>query len=98
MRVKVELHKDVVRYVRRSCNDDEVAAFYEQLERLRTDPIDDSEPTTDPRLSKYMLRFFRIGNNLAIFEYDPARNRIRVLECRRIPARRARRENAADPP
>lgn len=31
-----------------------------------------------------MLRFFRFGANKAIFELDLSRDRIRVLECRKL--------------
>jgi len=90
MRIKVELHPEVVWFIRHRCNEGEVSGFYERLERLREEPIENSEAVTDPRLSRYMLRFFRFRQNLAIFELNPAKNRIRVLECRRTPPRRAR--------
>ena len=84
MRIKVELHRDVVWFVRHRCNDDEVDAFYEKLEKLRAEPIENSEAVSDRRLSRYMLRFFRFKQNIAIFEYNPARNRIRIRKCRRL--------------
>ncbi len=96
MRIKVELHAEVVWFIRHRCNDSEVDAFYEQLEKLRSEPIENSEPMADPDLSAYMLRFFRFRLNLALFEYDPARNRIRVLECRRIPPKRGPKRNTGD--
>ena len=96
MRIKVELHPEVVWFIRHCCNDDEVDAFYEQLERVRSEPIENSEPMAEPSLSPYMLRFFRFRRNLALFEYDPAKRRIRVLECRRIPPRRGGKRNADD--
>lgn len=85
MRIKVELHRDVVWFIRHRCNDDEVKAFYEQLERLRSDPIESSEAIADPKLSRYMLRLFRFKGNLAIFEFDPGRDRVIIRQCRRIP-------------
>ncbi len=98
MRFKVELHAEVVWFIRHCCNKEEVDAFYEQLERLRAQPIENSEPMADPDLSRYMLRFFRFRRNLALFEYDPGKDRIRVLECRRIPPRRGPKRNAGDDP
>ena len=92
MRIKVELHPEVVWFIRHRCNEDEVSAFYEELERLREEPIANSEAVADPRLSRYMLRFFRFRQNLTIFELNPAKNRIRVLECRKSPPRRTRRQ------
>ena len=92
MRVKVELHREVVRFIRHHCSDDEVDAFYERLESIRTEPIEHSEPVADPRLSRYMLRFFRFGRNMAIFQYRPATGRpptgrIIVRQCRRLRAK-----------
>ena len=84
MRFKVELHRDVVWDIRHRWSDDEVKAFYEQLDRVRADPIENSEAIADPKLSRYMLRFFRFAGNLAIFEFDPGRERVRILECRRL--------------
>ncbi len=89
MRCKVELRPDVQWFLRmRRRNKDEIDAFYDLLERIRTDPIGNSEARSGPRLSRYMLRFARFGGNLAIFEFDPAHERIRVLECRPIVQRR----------
>ncbi len=81
MRIQVELHKDVVRYIRHQCNREEAQSFYEQLERVRAEPISNSEAVAKPELSRYMLRFFRFRKNMAIFEYDVGRDQIRVLEC-----------------
>ncbi len=98
MRIKVELHAEVVWFIRHRCNDDVQDAFYRQLERVRSGPIENSEPMAVPSLSPYMLRFFRFRQNLALFEYNPGTNRIRVLECRRIPPRRVPKQNADDDP
>ncbi len=95
MRIKVELHRDVVWFLRQRCTDGEVDAFYDMLERLRTEPIANSEAVADPQLSRYMLRFCRFKQNLAIFRYDASRDRIRVLECRRRQPKR-RQSGAPD--
>lgn len=84
MRIKVELHRDVVWFVKHECSSEERAAFYECLDRVRGDPIGHSEAIADPRLSRYMLRFFRFERCVAIFETNRARDRIRVRECRRL--------------
>jgi hypothetical protein len=84
MRVKVELYEDVVWFLRHRCNADERRLFYEQLEVTRSKPIDHSEAVFDPVLSRFMLRFFRFGTNKAIFEFDPGRDRIRVLACEKL--------------
>ena len=81
------MHRDVVWLIRRHCTDQEVDAFYDGLEKLQREPIENSEATRDPRLSRYMLRFFRFGRNIAVFEYDPGKNRIRVLQCRKLRAK-----------
>ena len=83
----VDLHQDVVWYLRDRCNDDEVKAFYEQLDRVRTDPIENSEATAVPDLSRYMLRFFRFKENIAVFEFDPGRDRVVIRQCRRLPVK-----------
>lgn len=80
----MELHPDVVWFIKHRCNRDEVDAFYRQLEALRREPIRNSEAIAEPRLSRYMLRFFRFTTSLAVFHYDAAKDRIRVLECRRV--------------
>lgn len=98
MHVKVELHRDVVWFVRRRCNDDEVKAFYEQLERVRTDPIENSEATVDPDLSRYMLRFFRFKENIAVFEFDPGRDRVVIRQCRRLRGKPKRRGDPKEGP
>lgn len=99
MRIKVELHKNVVRYIRHECTEEQQGAFYGELERLRSDPvalIEDSEAIADPKRSRYMLRFFRFGENIAVFEYDTGKDRIRVLECREPRPRQVRKQKAND--
>jgi hypothetical protein len=83
MRFKVELRKEVVQYLRRECHDAERREFYQRLEAFRSDPLTDTEPTVDVRLSRYVLRFFRFGRHLAVFQWDAARELIVVRECRR---------------
>jgi hypothetical protein len=97
MRLKVELSSDVVWFVRHRCNAEEQDAFYQGLEAVRSDPIEQSEATADPRVSQYILRFFRFGANLALFEFDPGRDQIRVLECRKLPPRGFRPRERAGP-
>ena len=81
---KVELHRRVQWFLECRCTAAEQDAFFAQLERIIADPIRNSEHRSDPRLSRYMLRIFRFGGCLAIFEYNAAAERIRVLECRRV--------------
>jgi len=83
MHIKVELHPDVAWFVRHRCTQREVDEFYRLLEALRAEPIRHSEMVVEPRLRRYALRLFRFGVNLAVFEYNAAKNRIRVLECRK---------------
>ncbi len=52
MRCKVELHREVVWFIRHDCNDTEVDAFYKALERVRDDPIGESEAFSDAELSR----------------------------------------------
>ena len=98
MRYKVELHRDVRRFVRHTCNEDEVDAFYARLRQIEVEPIEHSEAVADPDLSRYMLRFFRFGSNIAIFEFVPAKSRTRVLQCKRLPPKVRRRSRAGEPP
>ena len=91
MRIKVDLHRDVVWFIRHKCNREEQDAFYRELERVRADPvalIEHSEAIRDPEISRYMLRFFRFAECMAIFETNRKRDRIRVRQCRRISPRR----------
>ena len=96
MRVKMELHTDVVWFLRQRCTDDERDEFYRQLEMLRAGPIGNSEPIPVPKLREYMLRFFRFAGSIAIFEFDAAKNRVRVLECRRARPTRPGGSNRGD--
>ena len=101
MRFKVELHRDVVWFVRHRCNAAEREAFYRTLHLVRSNPVDaieHSEPISDPAISRYILRFFRFSGCLAIFKLNVGKNRIRVLECRRVPPRNIRGRKPSDPP
>jgi hypothetical protein len=92
MLVKVDLHEDVVWFIRHRCSKEEQLAFLLALEAVRKEPIAHSEALADPRLSRYMLRFFRFADCIALFKYDVAGNRIKVMECRRVqPSKRPRR-------
>ncbi|MCK4660160.1 MAG: hypothetical protein KAV82_11615 [Phycisphaerae bacterium] len=88
MRIKVELHPDVEAWLLQRRHDWRlIDSFYRRLQTLSCEPISNSEAVSDPRLSRYMLRFSRFGGNdeyAAIFQYDIGRNRIRVLECRKL--------------
>lgn len=88
MRIKVELHRSVVWFIKRDCNDQERYEFYEELDLIRTDIITNSEPIVEPKLSRYMLRFFRFGRNIAIFEMNRSRDEIRVRLCRKLKPRK----------
>ena len=91
MRIKVELHREVVRFIRHEASAGEVEAFYQQLERLTADPavlIENSEAIHDPQASRYMLRFFRFMDCMAIVETNRARDRIFVRQCQRPRAKR----------
>ncbi|MEE9295414.1 MAG: hypothetical protein V3W34_10695 [Phycisphaerae bacterium] len=96
MPIKVELHPDVEWFLRHRCNENEVDAFYERLEAIRTAPIQNSEALVDPKISQYVLRGFRFGVNIAAFEYDAAMNRIRVLVCRTSLPRKRGKQNRGD--
>ena len=98
---KVELHPDVVAWLVRHRHDHRlVDSFYRQLHRVGEEPIGRSEAVSEPGLSRYMLRFFRFGENdehIAIFQYDIGRNRIRVLECRSLKPARRPKAGPSDP-
>lgn len=51
MRIKVELHRDVVWYIRHQCNRDEALSFYQELEKVRREPITNSEAIAARRLA-----------------------------------------------
>ena len=96
MRVKAELHREVIWFIRHEADGAEVKAFYEQLERVSADPvamIENSEPVRSPGVSRYMLRFFRFEGCIAVFETNRARDRLRVRECQRVPPKRERRQS-----
>lgn len=84
MRFKVELHSDVQDFVWNRCTARERVAFRQMCRRIAEDPILHSEPATEPRLSRYILRFARFGQYIAIFGFDRARKRVRIRKCRRL--------------
>ena len=88
MRYKVDMHPDVDWFVRHRCSEEERRAFYEVLERLRSEPLKNSRLLIDPQVSRYALRCFRFGTNLAVFKLDPGRNRIWILKCETLKPRR----------
>jgi hypothetical protein len=94
---KVELHRRVRWFVGYGCTPAEQDAFFAQLKQVVADPIRHSEHQSDPRLSRYMLRMLRFGGCLAIFEYNTAAERIRVLECRRVRSGPPEREGEERP-
>ncbi len=96
MRIKVELHPEVVWYLKSRCNAEEVDEFYRQLARVRAAPISNSEAIAKPRRSRYILRFFRFGSNIAVFRFSRSRDTIKVCECcKRLPRRRPSGEQGA---
>ncbi|MCK4341498.1 MAG: hypothetical protein KAY37_07240 [Phycisphaerae bacterium] len=91
MRIEVELRDNVWTDLRNRFTTTDRESFVTKLELIRREPIKHSEAARDPDLSEYMLRFFRFGTNdrwIAMFEYDIARNRIKVLECRLLKPRK----------
>jgi hypothetical protein len=84
MRMRVDVHSDVDWFVRKTCTREKRAEFYRMLAAIELEPLRHSEPFFEPKLSPHMLRFFRFGTSKAIFEFDPARNRIQVIECRKL--------------
>ena len=93
MPVKVEMHADVVLFVRHRCTPEETDEFFRKLHKVRERPLASSEAHADPHLSRYVLRCFRFGRGvekIAIFAYEPAEDRIRVLKCRLARPRRLR--------
>ncbi|MCG8404300.1 MAG: hypothetical protein MI923_03785 [Phycisphaerales bacterium] len=87
MKFKVELAPDLVREILQRWPREDVDAFYLRLHSVREDPIGESEPIREPRLSRYMLRRFHFAGRaekIAIFELNLARKRIRVLKCRSL--------------
>jgi hypothetical protein len=101
MRIKVELHREVVRFIKRECSAEERSAFYEKLELLRSSWValyENSEATYDPEASPYMLRLFRFKEIVAVLEESGDRERILVRQCRRIAARRFLDEASEEDP
>ena len=98
MRFKVELHRNVGQYVRRDCSEFDRAAFYNMLERIRSDPITNSEVIVDVSISRYALRYFRFGRHIAVFQVDPAKDRVIVRVCRRFRDNPTRSRSAVNPP
>ena len=84
MRFKVELHPEVIRFVWYYCTAAEQEEFWKMCRRIAEAPIQHSEPASDPRLSRYRLRFFRFGPNIALFNLNRARTLIRIRRCRRL--------------
>ena len=101
MRIKVELRREVIWFLRHSANQEEREAFTAQLNRLREDAsalIENSEPRRDPKVSRYMLRFFRFANCIAVFETNRERTLIRVRACQRVSRKRGDGQEKAGPP
>ncbi len=84
MCVKVELHPEVLLYLRglpEADRDD----FLVRLRRVREAPIKRSTRHTDIEIRRHDLRRFEFGRGvarIAIFEFDRIESRIRVLRCR----------------
>lgn len=83
MRFKVELHPDVDRFVWHQCTADERSQFREMCRRISEDPIHHSNLATNPKLSRYVVRFARFGSCIALFGFDRARQKIRIRQCQR---------------
>lgn len=98
MRFKVELHKEVGRYIRQECLEPDRREFYAGLERIRTDPIANSEALAETEISRYVLRYFRFGRHIAIFQFDPLRDGVIVQVCRRFRQTRPRKRGPTDTP
>jgi len=78
VRIKVELSPTAIYFLNQLAPVDRVRASPSAMLRL-------SEPCWDPAVSRYVLRRFAFGRGvakIAIFEYDAARERMRVLICR----------------
>ena len=90
MYVKVELHAEVLLYLRglpEADRDD----FLVRLRRVREAPIKRSTRHTDIEIRRHDLRRFEFGAGvarIAIFEFDRIENRIRVLRCRFLKPRK----------
>ena len=82
MRFKVEFDPNAIWFLRRRCDETTRKLFYEQLERMKEDPLSNSQAFSDRKTSRYMLRLFPFGGFVAIFAFDPSHDMIRVMECR----------------
>lgn len=83
MRFKVELRKEAVWFIKHECSAGDRAAFFDELEKQKSDPISNSEPSYDPTIKRYMLRQFPFGPHWAIFEIQPAAEKIIVRACKK---------------
>jgi len=84
-RCEVKLAQQVWNVLRDRLTPAERDAFVSRLEAVRRDPLRLSESLFDATRSPYMLRTFRFGAGehwLAVFAFDPARQQIKVIECR----------------
>lgn len=97
MRFKVELRKEVVHYLRRECDAVDRREFYDGLERIGSDPITSSELIVDDSISRHVLRYFRFARHIAVFQFNPGKDRVVVRVCRRFRDSPTRGRNAADP-
>lgn len=85
--IRFELTEEVALFLETECLSEEVDAFWANVEAIRDDPIDNSQPflgrTNRPRL----LRYFRFGGCIALFEYhwtgEEDTDLIRVVGCTR---------------
>lgn len=94
MHGKVELHPDVVKYVC-DLSEPDRGDFVKRLSWVREDPIRRSAAHLERELRGHMLRRFEFGRGvtrIAIFEYDGAASRMRILHCRFAKPRRLRSE------
>jgi hypothetical protein len=99
MRASAGLHPDVIWYLKHVCTPAEAADFHRQPDRVRDNPIGQSEVFYDPAASRYVLRRFSFGSGvekIAIFYYDGIV--VRVLKCRQAKPRRLRRPRDPDAP
>jgi hypothetical protein len=84
MPIRVEVEAGALRFVQNRCTPEEQSEFYSRLRAVESEPIKNSDVCRDSELSPYVLRYFRFGMNKAVFELDAFRNKIRVLECKRL--------------
>jgi hypothetical protein len=98
MPIKVELHPEVYLYLERlppAERDD----FLATLEEVRKQPIGKSELHIETAIRGHVVRRFEFGvgarKKIAIFDYDAALGRMRVLKCR---LRRPRKPTGGETP